>query len=233
MMLLIDCERHSSLGCEFKRSQFESIHTSEPRAACKKHSYHFPLPFFPHATAKMTEISELEASTKRTEGDSSPTATAWENSAMTTDKDNQEHPLDNLQENIKCISSDESDCDPEEEDDFDVAGIPEPRLSSSTVPIVVEVSNAHKTARFYTNAEDPLFQGVCLYSTSSTKTTESKTTADTAPTQLFRPRPDTALSDSPESLDLWDQWYFPSFFLYLLQRGSGWQAKRRIQMDSE
>jgi hypothetical protein len=159
----------------------------------------------------MTEISELEASTKRTH---SSTASS----------------TDNLKPTIKEDVIHGNDFDEEEDDydGFDVCAIKEPRLSSSTVPIVVVVSNAHKTARFYTNSEDPLFQGVCLYSTK----TEKKTDVAAPHTTLFMPRMDTP-SDSPESLDLWDQWYFPSVFRSLWQRGQGWQSKRKIEMDSE
>ncbi|KAL3921944.1 MAG: hypothetical protein SGILL_002475, partial [Bacillariaceae sp.] len=147
-----------------------------------------------------------------------------------------------------CNTSGDEDSEAEEdEDDFDLNGISEPRLSSSTVPIVVEVSNAHKTARFYKNEDDPLFQGVCLYSTSTTSAKSNKNSQSSSnitsedypasPEKLSQPRTDAATpSDKPESLGLWDQWYIPSVFRYLWHRGStgnSWQSKRRIQMDSE
>lgn len=47
-----------------------------------------------------------------------------------------------------------------EEDSFDNNGVPMPRISSSTVPIILEV--APRTASF--DSKDPLFRGVCLYS---------------------------------------------------------------------
>lgn len=65
--------------------------------------------------------------------------------------------------------SDDDDVDDEEEgddDEFNHEGIPMPRLTSSTIPIVVDVSNRHRHAGFY-SSNDPLFQGVCLYSTSN------------------------------------------------------------------
>ena len=176
-----------------------------------------------------TEISELEASTKRT---SPPTDTfvLEKPPTMTT---NGAAPLDHQgdTESSSSSSSSSNDNDDDEshseelEDAFDMSDIKEPRLSSSTVPIVVQVSNAHKTARFYQNDADPLFQGVCLYSTA---TSSKNDVSETKQPPLFRPRADNDTSDSPESLDLWDQWYMPSaVFRYLWRRGS------RIQMDKE
>lgn len=69
-------------------------------------------------------------------------------------------PMLSQDEENEAVSTDEEEDD---DDDFNVDGLSMPRLSSSTVPIIVEVSNSYKSRGFY-SSEDPLFQGVCLYS---------------------------------------------------------------------
>jgi hypothetical protein len=123
---------------------------------------------------------------------------------------------------------DDSDVDEDEDDDFDMDGISMPRLSSSTIPIIVEVSsNAHKSAGFYSNPDDPLFQGVCLFSTSDSSNTttdntdatsscsdiKDKTSHPCKPVETFQPSMDVAVDD--ESLFLWDVWFLPPVFRYL------------------
>jgi hypothetical protein len=75
------------------------------------------------------------------------------------------------------VDDDDDDDEIEEENDdeddlFDINDVSVPRLSSSTMPIIVEVSNSNKVSRFYSNPDDPLFHGVCLYSTSSSNTNQ-------------------------------------------------------------
>jgi hypothetical protein len=71
------------------------------------------------------------------------------------------------------VDDDEIEEESDDEDDsFDINDVSVPRLSSSTMPIIVEVSNSNKVSRFYSNPDDPLFHGVCLYSTSSSKTNQ-------------------------------------------------------------
>jgi hypothetical protein len=97
-------------------------------------------------------------------------------------------------------SSDNSGPD-EEEDTFDPEGLKMPRISSSTVPFVLEV--APRNGRF--NSDDPLFQGVCLYSGSMTgsqrmaytSAQEERTTSKKVPS-------------------LTSSWFFPSIFQHLL-----------------
>jgi hypothetical protein len=76
-------------------------------------------------------------------------------------------------EEQEAVETDEDDDDETEsgddDDDFNANGIAMPKLSSSTVPIIVEVSNSHKARGFY-SSEDPLFQGVCLYSSTKDET---------------------------------------------------------------
>jgi hypothetical protein len=60
-------------------------------------------------------------------------------------------------------SSEEEDDDVEQEDTFDMDGCPMPRISSSTIPVYLEVTT--RTVGFDT--KDPLFGGVCLYSSDS------------------------------------------------------------------
>eukprot|EP00529_Nitzschia_sp_RCC80_P036345 CAMPEP_0113488438 /NCGR_PEP_ID=MMETSP0014_2-20120614/26017_1 /TAXON_ID=2857 /ORGANISM="Nitzschia sp." /LENGTH=159 /DNA_ID=CAMNT_0000382151 /DNA_START=144 /DNA_END=623 /DNA_ORIENTATION=+ /assembly_acc=CAM_ASM_000159 len=55
-----------------------------------------------------------------------------------------------------------------EEDEFDSDAIPLPRLSSSTIPIIIDVSSRRRHNTGFYSSNDPLFQGVCLYSSSST-----------------------------------------------------------------
>lgn len=50
--------------------------------------------------------------------------------------------------------------DGEAQDSFDVEGMRMPRVTSSTIPIVLQV--APRSGSF--QSHDPLFQGVCLYS---------------------------------------------------------------------
>jgi hypothetical protein len=85
--------------------------------------------------------------------------------------DDSEEPLAMLSEN-EAVAIDEDDDDDEtdseddedhEDDHFNVDGLSMPKLSSSTIPIIVEVSNSYKSRGFY-SSEDPLFQGICLYS---------------------------------------------------------------------
>eukprot|EP00934_Nitzschia_sp_Nitz4_P000474 Nitzschia sp. Nitz4//scaffold6_size259037//135857//136297//NITZ4_001081-RA/size259037-processed-gene-0.76-mRNA-1//-1//CDS//3329556914//474//frame0 len=76
--------------------------------------------------------------------------------------------------------------DAEEEDTFDMDGLPLPRLTSSTVPVSLEV--ARRSSTF--NSGDPLFQGVCLYSGNMSTDERQK---------LERKGSDAARTDAPES----------------------------------
>lgn len=74
------------------------------------------------------------------------------------------------------VSEEEDDEDESDEDgdEFDPEGVPLPRISSSTIPIVLEV--APRNGRLASN--DPLFHGVCLYSGSmSTDQVEAYSTS--------------------------------------------------------
>mmetsp|Transcript_24180 Transcript_24180/g.44969 ORF Transcript_24180/g.44969 Transcript_24180/m.44969 type:complete len:190 (+) Transcript_24180:262-831(+) len=152
---------------------------------------------------------------------------------------------------VERDDDDDDDDEDDDEDDFDVNGVSLPRLSSSTIPIVVEVSNAHKTPRFYSNSEDPLFQGVCLFSTATTKSTTpislsadaSDTSSSTLPsatattendendkeyhpvmaTETFKPSLDTAINE--EYLFLWDVWFLPAVFRNLWLFSKRWGSK--------
>jgi hypothetical protein len=78
----------------------------------------------------------------------------------------EEDSIDGMDESVPDAleaSSVKSSSD-EENDDFDMEGLPMPRINSSTAPFVVEVSP--RNGRFA--SKDPLFQGVCLYSGSMT-----------------------------------------------------------------
>jgi hypothetical protein len=98
-------------------------------------------------------------------------------------------------------SSDDSDPE-EEEDNSDPEGLKVSRISSSTVPFVV-LEFAPKNGRF--NSDDPLFQGVCLYSGSMTGS-QRKAYASTQ-------KESTASKKVPSSTS---SWFFPSIFQYLL-----------------
>ncbi len=52
------------------------------------------------------------------------------------------------------------------EDNFDMDGLPMPRIYSSTIPIVVEVA----PRRGFFHSKDPLFNGICLYNGHMTST---------------------------------------------------------------
>jgi hypothetical protein len=97
-------------------------------------------------------------------------------------------------------SSDNSGPD-EEEDTFDPEGLKMPRISSSTVPFVLEV--APRNGRL--NSDDPLFQGVCLYSGSMTGSQrKAYTSAQGERTTSMKVPP------------LMSSWFFPSIFQHLL-----------------
>jgi hypothetical protein len=90
-----------------------------------------------------------------------------------------DHPIP--QEEEGAVATDEDDdesqsCDDDE--DFDMNGISLPKLSSSTIPIILDVSNAHKGRGFY-SSDDPLFQGICLYS-STTDNLQNQDGVDTS-----------------------------------------------------
>jgi hypothetical protein len=97
-------------------------------------------------------------------------------------------------------SSDDSGSD-EEEDTFDPEGLKMPRISSSTVPFVLEF--APRNGRFH--SDDPLFQGVCLYSGSMTGS-QRKAYASTQKES----------TDSKRVPSLTSSWLFPSIFQHLL-----------------
>jgi hypothetical protein len=67
---------------------------------------------------------------------------------------------DSMSETSSVKSSYEED-EAEDEDAFAIDGVPMPRISSSTVPIVLMV--APRTGGGF-DSKDPLFRGVCLYS---------------------------------------------------------------------
>jgi hypothetical protein len=96
---------------------------------------------------------------------------------------------------------DEEDSDGDEEDSdlFDVEDIPMPSLSSSTVPIVLEV--APRTGGFA--SDDPLFNGVCLYNSSMT----------TSQRQVYSSR---TTQRATQETPLTHLWFFPSIFKHLL-----------------
>jgi hypothetical protein len=98
-----------------------------------------------------------------------------------------------------CSSDEDSDGDEEDADILGLEDIPMPRLSSSTVPIVLEV--APRNVRFA--SDDPLFNGVCLYNSSMT----------TSQTQVYSSR--TTQRASPET-PLSHYWLFPSTFKHLI-----------------
>lgn len=98
---------------------------------------------------------------------------------------------------VKSYSDDEEEGD----DDFDMEGIPMPRLASSTIPIQLEVTTP-RSGRY--TSEDPLFQGVCLYATTSNKTSEEKTKRTPTKEALEKPRATTP-------------WFFTSVFQHLLE----------------
>lgn len=105
---------------------------------------------------------------------------------------------------------DDSSVDEDEvEDFFDNEGVPMPRLSSSTVPIVVEVTNNNNGA--YTS-NDPLFNCVCLYN-SSVKTTERQVESNNTKAQ-------SVVQSVSEDFPLKRLWFFPSAFkhLFLMQQ---------------
>jgi hypothetical protein len=89
----------------------------------------------------------------------------------------------------------------EEEDTFDPEGLKMPRISSSTVPFVLEF--APRNGRF--NSDDPLFQGVCLYSGSMTGSQRKAYTSA---------QEDSNTSKRVSSLT--SSWFFPSIFQHLL-----------------
>jgi hypothetical protein len=90
----------------------------------------------------------------------------------------------------------------EEENDYDPEGLKVSRISSSTVPFVLEF--APRNGRF--NSDDPLFQGVCLYSGSMTGS-QRKAYASTQ-------EESTASKKVPF---LTSSWFFPSIFQHLLK----------------
>jgi hypothetical protein len=98
-------------------------------------------------------------------------------------------------------SSDDDSGSDEEEDTFDPEGLKMPRISSSTVPFVLEF--APRNGRF--NSDDPLFQGVCLYSGSMTGS-QRETYASTQ----------TESTASKKVPSLTSSWFFPSIFQHLL-----------------
>jgi hypothetical protein len=104
---------------------------------------------------------------------------------------------------VKSDDDDDDDYSDEEEDDdlFYPEAIPMPRLSSSTIPIVMEVvqpSNGRYTST------DPLFQGVCLYHYVSSS--EKPATKSEAP----------KTEPSSREKQLTHSWFFPSIFQHLL-----------------
>eukprot|EP00529_Nitzschia_sp_RCC80_P035866 CAMPEP_0113460350 /NCGR_PEP_ID=MMETSP0014_2-20120614/10939_1 /TAXON_ID=2857 /ORGANISM="Nitzschia sp." /LENGTH=160 /DNA_ID=CAMNT_0000351995 /DNA_START=154 /DNA_END=636 /DNA_ORIENTATION=+ /assembly_acc=CAM_ASM_000159 len=65
------------------------------------------------------------------------------------------------------------------EDEFNSDAIPLPRLSSSTIPIIIDVSGRHRHSTGFYSSNDPLFQGVCLYSSSSTASKSNSSRIET------------------------------------------------------
>jgi hypothetical protein len=97
-------------------------------------------------------------------------------------------------------SSDNSGSD-EEEDTFDPEGLKMPRISSSTVPFVLEFAPRNGRLDF----DDPLFQGVCLYSGSMTGSQRKAYTSAQEESTASKKVPSLTRS-----------WFFPSIFQHLL-----------------
>ena len=76
-------------------------------------------------------------------------------------------------------NNDQDEGSEEEEDEFDSDAIPMPRLSSSTIPIIIDVSSRHRHNTGFYSSNDPLFQGVCLYSSSGTASKSKNSITDT------------------------------------------------------
>ena len=75
--------------------------------------------------------------------------------------------------------NDQDDGTEEEVDEFDSDAISMPRLSSSTIPIVIDVSSRHRYNTGFYSSNDPLFQGVCLYSSSGTASKSNSSITET------------------------------------------------------
>ena len=99
-------------------------------------------------------------------------------------------------------SDDESQYEEEASDHFDIDSAPIPKLSSSTIPIVMEFAPRNGG---YSISNDPLFNGVCLYNTS----TSSSATVSTTTTKT---KSDKKEANPP----LKSSWFFPSAFVHLL-----------------
>ena len=118
---------------------------------------------------------------------------------------------------------DSEDDDDENEDQFDSNSIPMPRLSSSTIPIVVEVVAPSHHGGGYYKSEDPLFQGRCLYSTSSSisssnngPSSSSATSQKNCEGSTRQSSPNTESSYREQHLTI--SWFFPPIFKHLLYK---------------
>mmetsp|Transcript_60553 Transcript_60553/g.91346 ORF Transcript_60553/g.91346 Transcript_60553/m.91346 type:complete len:218 (-) Transcript_60553:163-816(-) len=100
-----------------------------------------------------------------------------------------------------------SEEDEEEQDSFDSSSLPLPRIDSSTIPLVMEVTS--RSGGF--GSKDPLFNGVCLYSGSMSedqvKTYGEKHGVKTA--DVYR------LPCEKKTLE--SSWFLPSVLRHLLQ----------------
>jgi hypothetical protein len=104
-------------------------------------------------------------------------------------------------------SSVPSSSEDDEEDSFDSCSLPLPRISSSTIPLVMEVTSRSRGF----GSQDPLFNGVCLYSGSMSE--------DQVKTYGVKHAVKIADEYSPqcEKKRFETSWFLPSVLRHLLQ----------------
>lgn len=128
---------------------------------------------------------------------------------ITEADNNEEQYYESLPDAVDSTSvktdDDESSVE-EDEDGFDMEAIPMPRLSSSTVPVKIEVVLPRSSSGQYTS-EDPLFQGICLYTSTSSLTPSQPKSSATVESKVV---------EEARAESLHDRWFFPSIFQYLL-----------------
>lgn len=150
----------------------------------------------------------------------------------------EDNSLPTLQEDVDAIAGmddntnnkdehdDESTHCSEEDDAFDAEAISLPHMSSSTIPIVIDVSNKHRNTGFYSSS-DPLFQGFCLYTTTASGSDCGSGTIKSTLSSSKPPPPPltpgissvapTAASSSQRTSGELDHLFLPSVFRFLLR----------------
>jgi hypothetical protein len=132
----------------------------------------------PPTTSRTTSKARINNHGNIAAADGRSTMINDDSSNITPELEQRQHSGDYDNEKQEPDDGDEEEeVEDEDNDGFDCDAVPTPRLSSSTIPIVIDVSNRHRLNTGFYSSNDPLFQGVCLYSTSRATTIISSTTS--------------------------------------------------------